>query len=264
MYTTLKITKYIPFEKLLTTVRSEQQETPSAMELLNINKNSGQSFGYVVYRKENVNISAGGVLLIENRVCDTVMVLVNGKLVSPYLARALDMNKFGTSRIPNSSLVLSTTALSNATIDLVVENWGRINVAVYVAYKGLWQGGVKLNDQYLHNWLVYPLEFQKSWTNSLKLWENFGTHQPGPGLYKAILDIKGAPKDTFVHMENWKKGIVIVNGFVLGRYARMGPIQTLYLPAPFLKAGENEISVFEHFQADGTVQFAQNHIYKSY
>jgi beta-galactosidase len=36
-----------------------------------------------------------------------------------------------------------------------------------------------------------------------------------------------------------------VNGHNLGRYWAIGPQQRLYCPAPFLKAGKNEIIVFE-------------------
>jgi beta-galactosidase len=34
---------------------------------------------------------------------------------------------------------------------------------------------------------------------------------------------------------------VIVNGINLGRYWDIGPQRTLYLPAPFLKKGNNEV-----------------------
>ena len=46
-------------------------------------------------------------------------------------------------------------------------------------------------------------------------------------------------------MEHWGKGIVFVNGINLGRYWRVGPQQTLYLPGCFLKKGKNEIVIFE-------------------
>ena len=46
-------------------------------------------------------------------------------------------------------------------------------------------------------------------------------------------------------MEKWGKGIVFVNGINLGRYWKVGPQQTLYLPGCFLKKGKNDIVVFE-------------------
>ncbi|MCK7499745.1 MAG: hypothetical protein MZW92_62095 [Comamonadaceae bacterium] len=46
-------------------------------------------------------------------------------------------------------------------------------------------------------------------------------------------------------MSGWKKGVVWVNGHNLGRYWDIGPQKRLYCPAPFLKAGANEIVVFD-------------------
>lgn len=58
--------------------------------------------------------------------------------------------------------------------------------------------------------------------------------------------------------------MIFVNGFALGRYAAIGPQRTLYLPAPFLQKGENQINFFEHFYApsDGVVKFADQLIYE--
>lgn len=46
-------------------------------------------------------------------------------------------------------------------------------------------------------------------------------------------------------MEKWGKGVVWVNGHSLGRYWSIGPQQTLYLPAEWLKIGRNDIVIFE-------------------
>jgi beta-galactosidase len=46
-------------------------------------------------------------------------------------------------------------------------------------------------------------------------------------------------------MTGWGKGAVWVNGKSLGKFWGIGPQQTMYLPAPWLKKGKNEIVVFE-------------------
>ena len=46
-------------------------------------------------------------------------------------------------------------------------------------------------------------------------------------------------------MRKFGKGCVWVNGHDLGRYWEVGPQQTIYLPAEWLKKGANEIVVFE-------------------
>ena len=49
-------------------------------------------------------------------------------------------------------------------------------------------------------------------------------------------------------MQHWTKGVVWVNGNNLGRYWNLGPQQRLYCPAPWLKAGANEIIIFDLHQ----------------
>jgi beta-galactosidase len=46
-------------------------------------------------------------------------------------------------------------------------------------------------------------------------------------------------------MQGWTKGVCWINGFNLGRYWDRGPQRTLYVPAPLLRPGENELIVFE-------------------
>ena len=51
--------------------------------------------------------------------------------------------------------------------------------------------------------------------------------------------------DTYLDMREFGKGSVWVNGHHIGRYWQIGPQQTLYIPAPWLKKGKNEVVVFE-------------------
>ena len=63
-----------------------------------------------------------------------------------------------------------------------------------------------------------------------------------PALYKGTFDINGKPQDTFLHMKDWTKGVVFINGHNLGRYWKIGPQETMYLPSPWLREGTNEVS----------------------
>ncbi|XP_018580074.1 beta-galactosidase-1-like protein 2 [Anoplophora glabripennis] len=236
------------------------------MELLSVNNMSGQSYGYVVYRKRNLDIAANAVLTIGGRVCDSVVVLVNGVLMSKPLNTASDLNSFGFWRLNNSNLTLGPTNLTGATLDLVVENWGRNNFGYleqFNQFKGLWQGSVYLNNREITNWEIVPLEFKKSWTKNLTGWHSpFPQQSVGPSLYKATFYVD-VLEDTYIDMQNWCKGIVIVNDFVLGRYSKIGPQQSLYLPAPFLRKGWNVVVVFEHYVAASKIRFSSNMIYKT-
>ena len=51
-------------------------------------------------------------------------------------------------------------------------------------------------------------------------------------------------KHSTIRLNNFDKGYVWVNGFNLGRYWKVGPQETLYLPGCLLKE-ENEIVVLE-------------------
>jgi hypothetical protein len=69
-----------------------------------------------------------------------------------------------------------------------------------------------------------------------------------PGFFKGIFEIQSQPQDTYLLMKGWGKGVVFVNGHILGRYWKIGPQQTLYLPAPWLTAGENIVSIERTFK----------------
>ena len=62
-----------------------------------------------------------------------------------------------------------------------------------------------------------------------------------------------APADTFLALPGWTKGVAWINGFNLGRYWSRGPQQTLYVPAPLLRPGANEVVVFELHRAGESV-----------
>ena len=51
--------------------------------------------------------------------------------------------------------------------------------------------------------------------------------------------------DTFLDFTGFGKGCVFINGFNLGRFWEIGPQKRLYVPAPLLKQGKNEIILFE-------------------
>ena len=54
-------------------------------------------------------------------------------------------------------------------------------------------------------------------------------------------------------MSNWGKGVVWINGHNLGRYWQVGPQQTIYVPAEWLKKGINEIEIFEQLKTNLSV-----------
>ena len=51
--------------------------------------------------------------------------------------------------------------------------------------------------------------------------------------------------DTFLNTEGFGKGVAFINNFNLGRFWDIGPTNYLYIPAPLIKPGLNEIIIFE-------------------
>lgn len=133
------------------------------------------------------------------------------------------------------------TFAENAPIDILMENMGRVNFGPMMERqrKGIAEC-VQINGHIHYNWTMYPLpldnidrlDFDRDYTEGL------------PAFYKFELETDEAC-DTFLELDGWGKGCVFLNGFNLGRYWEIGPQKRLYIPAPLLKQGKNEIVVFE-------------------
>ena len=48
-----------------------------------------------------------------------------------------------------------------------------------------------------------------------------------------------------IALPGWGKATVFLNGFCLGRLWEIGPQKRLYIPAPLLKEGRNELLILE-------------------
>ncbi|WP_430111311.1 glycoside hydrolase family 35 protein [Paenibacillus sp. B1-33] len=131
-----------------------------------------------------------------------------------------------------------------AQLDILVENMGRINYGSELLDRKGITHGVCLNGQFLFHWEVRNLELDTLDGLHFEA-TNTGLEGEQPVFCEAALLIQDGPQDTFLRLDGWKKGVVFVNGFNLGRYWEVGPQQTLYVPAPILRQGENHIVVLE-------------------
>ena len=198
---------------------------PQTMEQL------GQDFGYIVYKTE-IEGPTDPLKLTLTQLHDRAHVFVNGELVG---VRERSRRE--------DEVIIDVKRGEKATLEILVENMGRVNYGPKMFDKKGIIGGVRLGQRFHFGWDHYSLPMEKELEN-LK-WTDAEPANT-PAFYKGTLNIEGTPCDTFIKTENFDKGIVIVNGYNLGRYYNpAGPTKTLYLPAPFLKEGENEIIVFE-------------------
>lgn len=132
-------------------------------------------------------------------------------------------------------------------LTLLVEDQGRVNYGPRIGEaKGL-IGPALLDGRPLTNWETTPLHFQELSADQIEeLRQAAQTDAPTSGpafhVFEAQLD---EPADLYLDTTGWGKGLVWVNGTLLGRYWERGPQKTLYVPAPFVTAGKNSVIYFE-------------------
>ncbi|MCE7961483.1 MAG: beta-galactosidase [Acidobacteria bacterium ACB1] len=185
----------------------------------------GQNFGFILYRKRLDRVINGKVEFNEQR--DYSHVFVNGKFVGK-----LDR------RLNEQSITIN--AKTGDTLDVLVENMGRINYGERLMYdrKGITES-VHFGSDELKGWQIYRLPFDD--LSRLR----FSTKQiERPVFFRGSFSLKSVG-DTFLDMRKWGKGHVWVNGHHLGRFWNIGPQQSLYLPAGWLKKGRNTIVILD-------------------
>lgn len=187
-----------------------------------------QDYGFVLYRAEARGAGAGKLEVQEAR--DFALVMEGGKLLG-----TLDRRK--------AESALEVTLSGKAPLDILVENMGRINFGPRLLedYKGITES-VKWNGQMVANWKMYQLPL-----SDLKGLRFQKGPVRGPAFHRGYFDVK-SPADTYLDMRGWGKGNVWVNGRNLGRYWKVGPQQTLYVPGVWLKKGRNEVTVLDLFE----------------
>lgn len=204
----------------------------------------GQGYGYVLYsRRFNQPIS--GTLSIPG--------------LRDYATIYIDGEKVGELNRNTQTYEMEIDVPFNATLQILVENMGRINYGSEIVYntKGIISPVVIAEQEITGNWEMYKLPMSEM-PDLSQMGRAAAANTPTqakrlqgcPVLYEGTfaLDKTG---DTFIDMSNWGKGIVFVNGHNLGRYWNVGPQQTLYLPGVWLNEGENKIVIFEQ-QNDNT------------
>lgn len=224
----IKLTESTPLATLFAN-RVKSDTTTLTMEEM------GQDFGYIHYE---TTIDKGGKLVIRD-LRDYAVVLVDGVRVGSLDRRYLQ----------NS---LTIDAISKpAKLEILVENVGRVNYGSELLNnrKGI-TNEVLLDGKALKNWTITSLPLYKQSFKGVKFGSDPIVGQPAIHRGYFTLDQTG---DTFLDMRQFCKGAVWVNGHSIGKYWSVGPQQTLYVPAPWLKKGKNEIVVFEMEPTDTRV-----------
>ncbi|XP_041057306.1 beta-galactosidase-like isoform X1 [Carcharodon carcharias] len=148
-------------------------------------------------------------------------------------------------------LALNITGSKGDTLDIVVENMGRINFgSCLLDFKGLVKN-LSLASTELTIWSMFSLAIDdavgKGWPHSIQQEGEDSTVQAhGPTFYYGTFESPRA-QDTYIRLQNWVKGQVWINGFNVGRYwTDRGPQETLYVPKNILNENSpNNVTVLE-------------------
>lgn len=212
---------------LATLPQAVSSKTPLTFEDLD------QPHGCVLYRT-SLPPSEAGQLRIRD-LHDYALVYLDGKQVAR-LDRRLQENAVG---VPSRQRQQS--------LDLLVYAFGRVNYGPSIHdRKGISQGidlvcgtmTIELSDYSHYRFPLDPPQLAEL------RFSNGGVS--GPAFYRGHFQLQQLG-DTFLDLRGWGCGVVWVNGHNLGRFWSIGPTQTLYTPAPFLREGDNEIIIWDLF-----------------
>ncbi len=197
-------------------VHSDQ---PLSMEVL------GQNYGFVLYRTRAAKALKG---ILEVKEIRDYAVVFQGVRRFGVLDRRLNMH------------AVEVELEDGAPLDILVENMGRVNFGPHLVEdrKGI-VGPVTIAGSILTGWENYLLPM----TDLSHL--RFSSSGPkGPTFFRGQFELTSLG-DTFLDMRGWAKGYVWVNGHNLGRYWKIGPQQSLLLPATWLNQGTNSVVVLD-------------------
>lgn len=143
-----------------------------------------------------------------------------------------------------------------ALLTIIVESLGRINYGPRTGEgKGIMRG-VRINGRrYVHGWTHRALprdgvpsagarEAADAVASADVTAKSAADDGRVAGVARAAIHVE-TPADAWLAFPGGNKGMVWLNGFLLGRYWKVGPQQTLYAPAPLWRSGANEIIVLD-------------------
>jgi beta-galactosidase len=199
-------------------------ERPKTMEDL------GQPYGFVLYRKRLAKRVKARLEIKEVR--DYAVVLQGARWLG-----VLDR------RLKQESLEVDLEA--GEPLDILVENMGRVNFGPRLVddRKGI-VGKVTLAGAELSGWENYPLPM-----TDLSALHFSNSKLKGPAFLRGQFELSSLG-DTFLDMRGWGKGYVWLNGHNLGRYWKIGPQQSLFVPSLWLRKGINQVIVLDLEPAD--------------
>lgn len=191
-----------------------------------------QGWGRILYRTKLPECTTPFKLKL-TELHDWANIYINGKLIGN-----LDRRK-------DESTIEMPPVKKGDVLDILVDANGRVNYGkTIIDRKGITEKvemQVSSNSTTLANWEVYNFPVEYDFQKSLKFKKE---KINGPAWYRATFELT-AIGDTYIDMSSWGKGMVWINGYNIGRYWKIGPQQTLFMPGCWLKKGKNEIIILD-------------------
>ena len=191
-----------------------------------------QGYGYIVYSTK-VFFDKQGAELMLPEIHDIAHVYANGKYIKTVSKH--DQDK-----------VVKIDGYGYQTIQILVENMGRINYGPYIADRKGLIGNPIVHDIESHTYLtpyefdIYSIELQdlpKDFNGKVEL--------NAPAFYEFEIEVDEVA-DTVLYLNGFTRGVAFINGFNLGRHWDIeNSPNKLFIPAPLLKKGKNQIVVFD-------------------
>jgi beta-galactosidase len=196
--------------------------------------------GAILYRTHVAGLGGGKLNIVEPH--DVAIVFLDGVKLA-----TLDR------RLKQTSVELPELAPgAEGRLDILVWALGRVNYGPKMLDRKGVTDRVELKHLTLSGWEVFSLPMTNEQLASLRY---SATDAAGPAFFKGEFELRETEVgDTFLDLSRWSAGAVWVNGHNLGRFWNVGPQQTLFCPGCWLRAGANEIVVFdlEHAAAQPT------------
>lgn len=203
--------------------RAHRRATPDCMESF------GQNYGFILYR-HRLRGPLRQIRLTVQEPRDRAQVFLGSRPLAVFY------------RNDAKCEVVIDVPADGGVLEILVENLGRANYGSLLEdnRKGI-STGVRLDGQFLFGWEIFPLPLEA--LNGLRYFE-CAMEAVLPTFYRGELTVD-VPADTFLKIPGGHKGVCWINGFNLGRYWKVGPQKTMYVPAPLLRTGVNTIEVLE-------------------
>lgn len=136
---------------------------------------------------------------------------------------------------------------AGATVEIVVDACGKKNSGFPADQltgiaDGIGRVTIAGDTVGITDWRIIPIPDNYSFFAS-RPWSDDALPE-GPGFFIGNFNLE-TPASTFLDLSKWGKGIVYINGRRAGDFWSIGPTQTVEVAADMLRAGSNEIIVFD-------------------